>query len=127
MELIEIIITTLKLFVLFASIVVLISYFVYKIKDRKRIKPYSEVPAYAPPAEINEDHLENKHSRFQILNVESQPEEYVPVNVPMKKQVERNHFSSYPVEYRRKSANKSFDIYDRYSSNNFEPMHKIKL
>jgi len=130
MELIEIILTTLKLFVLISSIVVLISYFVYKVKDRKRTKPYSEIihqELSTQPLEIKEDLISNKQMRFQVLNSEDEPAPYNEVGFLTQKQIETKNIPNSPLKYKRKQVNQSFDIYNHYSNSNFEPMHKIKL
>ena len=126
MELIQIIITSLKLFVLLAAIVVLISYFIYKVKDRKRRKPYLDSPVYNlinQSQQVNEDQIENKNARFQVLNFET---DSAADEIILKKKDIRNRFSDNMIKYKQPPLKEFSNIYDRYSNSNFEPMHKIK-
>ena len=130
MELIQIIIISLKLFALFAAIVVLVSYFIYKVKDRKRRKPYSDISTVEPvnnPIQIKVEPIENKSGRFQVLNVEMQPFHLADKEFIIKKKDIKNYFSNTSQRYKKNPAREPANIYDRYSNSNFEPMHKIKL
>ncbi len=133
MELIQIIIISLKLFVLLAAIIVLVSYFVFKVKDRKRRKPYSnsfkeepikESPLKNLPSNLNEVPIENKNSRFQVLNM---PANFASDDIIVQKKDFKNQLFNNSINYKQYESNKSLDIYERYSNSDFEPMHKIKL
>ena len=43
MELLEIIIFSVKIFALVSALIVISSYFIYKLKDRKHDKPYAKI------------------------------------------------------------------------------------
>ncbi len=126
MDLLDIIIFSLKLFSLISIIVISVSYATYKFKARKKLKPYMRptiVPDnsiyYEVEAKIAEE-LKRDNRRFVIMN---QPE-LEPVG--------NRSFNYMPKEStrqfnkRQRSANE-FNIYNHYSSSSFEPMHKIKL
>lgn len=133
MELIDIIIFSLKLFSLASIIVVAISYFVFKVKDRKRVKPYmrQEIPA---PISTNFQYQEpeTNNSRFQILN-----DPYTAQNnfspqssqeIAFEKPQVISYYKDKPSQsFRREAQTGDYNIYERYSANTFEPMHKIKL
>ncbi len=127
MELIQIIITSLKLFVLLAAIVILVSYFIFKVKDRKRPKPYTEGSSNEPvrqPQHIKVAPVENKQARFQVLNMAAN---FAADEVIFQKKNFKDQFFGNPINYKQIESNKTLDIYERYSNSNFEPMHKIKL
>ncbi len=132
MELIQIIVTSLKLFVLVAAIVVLVSYFIYKVKDRKRSKPYTNIPAVDivnQPIQFLQEPVENriierKPARFQVLNVENGP---VEDEIILKKKVLPNYVPASSLKYKQPAIRDAFDIFERYSNSDFEPMHKVKL
>ncbi|MDR3628306.1 MAG: hypothetical protein P4L45_15790 [Ignavibacteriaceae bacterium] len=163
-----------KLFALVAAIIVLASYLVFKLKDRRRKKPYTNftvpqlviepsVPEVqylpepvnnalmvnAPVENIQYDntmyeapYYENTQyvaaqpvavayqnnqprsfgQRFKIINEDNHPvvsrghiiEKLQPVTVA-------------PQRFNARAQSPVFNIYDYYSSNNFEPMHKVSL
>ncbi len=128
MELLQIIIFTLKLFALTSAIVVLISYFIFKLKDRTRLKPYMR-PTLADTSaiaiQIEKQNVEKTPERFKIINEENSF-------------MEEHGFNSDKLQYKNKSYNRfsdsnlvqakeNFDIYDHYSNSSFEPMHKIRM
>ena len=130
MELIQIIITSLKLFALISAIVVLISYAIYKLKERNRTKPYSEIhdpgllnQNYATKEEI----IEKKQVRFQILNNENLKTPAALNEEVFEKPKVKNYAPSNPLNYKKNLPKETFDIYDSYSNSNFEPMYKVKL
>ncbi len=122
MDLLEIIIFSLKLFTLFSLIVVATSYAIYKFRSNSKVKPYMRptlVSENKIQIEVEKkivEVLKQENKRFIIMNQAGlQPEENrMFYDTPNKKPV------------RRQSTN-GFNIYNHYSSSSFEPMHKIKL
>jgi hypothetical protein len=119
MELIEIIRNSLIIFTIISSIFLGLSYTVYKLKDRKRIKPYEREENFVPPAVLlqgNEPVAQQTYetgkmsSRFRVLNDEMRNIKEPAGNrssVPVQK-VRQNHVISY------------------YSFNKNESMHKLR-
>jgi ribosomal protein S16 len=177
MELLQIITFSVKIFALVTAIIVLSSYLIYKMKDKKRNKPYvgavplqfasehsvpeiqyntepyedlqtANVPIenihyYSPVNEnqidenfkYQDEQYENQMSdgyqisqhrslgqRFKILNEENNST-HQKTNVMEKFQ---SPVSS-PQRLNTSRQAQVFNIYDYYSNNNYEPMHKIKL
>ncbi len=133
MELLDIIVFTLKIFGLSAIIIVSISYLVFKIKDRHRIKPYmkqSSTTVQQPP-EIKYEEQVLSPSRFQILN--ETPNSH-PKNIQVEEQdfgYERpqalNRYKTVPVNnFKKEIKTNTNDIFNYYSKNTFEPMYKVK-
>ncbi len=127
MELLQIIIFTLKLFALTSAIIVLISYFIFKLKDRNRIKPYMKqtnidlsTNLAVEPLISNEDKNKIKSNRFKILNEEA------AIFINQKKDINNSNSINY-INKNLIPATNNFNIYDYYANSNFEPMHKIKL
>ncbi|MHB8578454.1 MAG: hypothetical protein ACYDA4_01135 [Ignavibacteriaceae bacterium] len=122
MDLLEIIIFSLKLFALISLIAVASSYALYKFKSSSRVEPYlrptiiSENKIQIEVEQKIAKELRQENSRFVIMNkAELQPaEKRMLFNKPNEKLL------------RQQSAN-GFNIYNYYSSSSFEPMHKIKL
>jgi hypothetical protein len=119
MELIEIIRNSLIIFTFISSILLGLSYIVYKVKDRKRIKPYEREENFVPPAvlpEGNEPAAQQTYekgkmsSRFRVLNSEMQKIKEPAGNRSsvQVQQVRQNHIISY------------------YSFNKNQSMHKLK-
>ncbi len=131
MELLQIIIFTLKLFALTSTIIVLISYFIFKLKDRNRIKPYMKqtVPDLSKNFEveqlaIKEEKINTRPNRFKILNEEPS------IITNQKQNINKGNSIIYRKNNLIPSTNNlsnNFNIYDYYANSNFEPMHKIKL
>jgi hypothetical protein len=205
MELLEIIIFSIKIFALVSGLIVISSYIIYKYKDRKRTKPYAKAPvqpltpALALPAvQLNSEIRENSQSvitpaeniqyaniqygnaQYQgvqsgnahIQNVQYDNEQYQNIqydnnqysNLQYDNQqylnqqsmyqnsqprsygqrfrilnendndgVQRQHIieklqpvAAVPQRLNNQRKAQVFNIYDYYSSSNFEPMHKIK-
>lgn len=131
MELLQIIIFTLKLFALASAIIVLISYFIFKLKDRTRIKPYMK-PTIAESANLSlqpvvavEEKNEIKSKRFKILNEEASF--LANRQIVIEKNNTINYIQKNSLANPSKNLKDNFNIYDYYSNSNFEPMHKIKL
>jgi hypothetical protein len=142
MELIEIIIYALKIFSLVSVILLILSYFFFKMKDRKRIKPYmladSDPSAYeTPEAKESGDVLNYRKfsERFQVLNEK---------RYAMEPQYERNGSFYKPSSgaglpkhnvynlpasdsYYKHNKNTPTNIYNLYSPEASEPMHKLKI
>ncbi len=131
MELLQIIIFTLKLFALTSAIVVLISYFIFKLKDRVRIKPYMK-PTVVEAASLAiqsgltiEKKYEKKPKHFKILNEENSFLKERQIRLEKSNPIK---FIQEEYNFNKKNISKeNFNIYDYYSNSNFEPMHKIKL
>ena len=126
MDLLEIIIFSLKLFALFSLIVVATSYAIYKFRSSSKVKPYMR-PTLVSENKIQievekkiAEELKQNNNRFVIMNqVELQPAgNRMSINL----QNEIRH----QIPSRQQSTNQ-FNIYNHYSSSSFEPMHKIKL
>ncbi len=129
MELIDIIIFTLKLFALTATIVVLLSYFIFKVKDRTRVKPYMRPTKIEPaPIEIkvkDENEIPNPvNNRFRILNNNEPLLQVKPVRIENPKHA--NKFNVIEYKGSRRLIEDEFNIFNYYSNRSFEPMHKIK-
>ncbi len=140
MELIDIIIYVLKLFALSSFILLTLSYMIFKIKDRSRIKPYmvlstnNSVNASTrhykiipheekPEADKNNPPVKKLRStrRYKVINeqttyrIESESkEDKTPIPEPA------------PVRQQRSTPRK-MDVYSFYSTSKFESMHKLKL
>ena len=123
MELLQIIIFTLKLFAGASVTLVCVSYVVFKIKDRKRPKPYMQsykanTSAQSLSIENNREELKN---RFKVLNNKT----LVPVEI-------RRTSSSRPAAEFQGGFNEPItagevNIYNYYSRSNVEPMQIIYL
>jgi hypothetical protein len=217
MELLQIIIFSIKIFALISTLIVITSYLIYKLKNRKVKKTYSNVPVQMPSIKpyiaekpFNPEQYENiQNLNEQMINVpvkneqiiyepiespqmikpadESQQIIYAPIemqqmnNLPIENQQYDNlqykntqyqniQYGNQPMvgnqshqpgsfgqrfkilneDYNSMAQRKSilerlqpvtiasqnfnapkqsqvFNMYDYYSSSNFEPMHKIKL
>ncbi|MHB1686558.1 MAG: hypothetical protein ACYCVH_04185 [Ignavibacteriaceae bacterium] len=126
MELLQIIIFSLKLFTLVSIIVVAISYAIYKVKNSSRVKPYMRPTVVSEnkiQIEVDEkisEEIKQANKRFVIMN-EAQMQQrengavyYVPAANPQQRP-------------NRQLPAEGFNIYNYYSNSNFEPMHKVKL
>jgi hypothetical protein len=173
MELVQIITFAIKLFALIAAIVVLSSYLIYKLKDRKRKKPYVKYTAqqfvtepslpevqYAPEpvnnvqmafaqaANIQYDNSVYETPYYENAQYEPQPmavayqnnqprsfgQRFKIINENNHPVVSRGHLieklqpvTVAPQRFNARGQAQVFNIYDYYSSNNFEPMHKVSL
>lgn len=139
MELIEIIIYALKIFSLASVILLIVSYFFFKMKDRSRIKPYMLVDNDPSTYEVPEtkesaDVLNYKKfsERFQVVNQERFTPQYesgafyrpVAGNI-----IPQNNVYNLPRtnSNQRNNGNTSTNIYNLYSPETSEPMHKLKI
>jgi hypothetical protein len=173
MELVQIITFSIKLFALVAAIVVLSSYLIFKLKDRKRKKPYIKytapqlvvepsVPeiqyspepvnniqmAIAPAANIQYDNNVYEAPYYENTQYEPQPiavayqnsqprsfgQRFKIINEDNHPVVSRGHLieklqpvTVAPQRFNARGQAQVFNIYDYYSTNNFEPMHKVSL
>ena len=122
MDLLEIIIFSLKLFALISLIVIATSYAMYKFRNSSKVKPYLR------PTLISENkiQIEVEQKIAEVLKQENK--RFVIMNQAGLQPAENRMFYDTPNEkpVRRQSAN-GFNIYNHYSSSSFEPMHKIKL
>lgn len=139
MELIDIIVHSLKLFALTSFIVLIISYTIFKIKDRNRIKPYMVATSPSTPApiifeeeqsdikevvhekkvkiEAVDPALERRRERFKIINRKTEMREKTIIDEPVIK----------VKAAKKEAAAADQDIYNLYSENSITPMHKLKL
>lgn len=137
MELIPIIKASLGIFTVLTSITLVVSYVVYKIKDRNRTKPYDDIAPYVEKEEVAvkpvkvamvaQEKPVNK--KFKIVN-QNEP---VPANFLSDYGLQK---IAIPVEQRedvfikparRHSENEVFNIYNLYSNSDARPMHKLKM
>ena len=130
MDLLDIIIFSLKLFALTSLIVVTISYFIFKLKDRSRVKPYMEtntVETSGTILKVEKVPVETTNKRYQILNEETLT--FNKKRIRIKKPVVINNFTTQPIKNLKEDEEerKIFNIFRHYSKNSIEPMHKIKL
>ncbi len=128
MDLLDIIIFSLKLFALTSLIVVTISYFVFKLKDRSRVKPFMEsntVETSGTIIKVEQVPVETSKQRYKILNNESKSKNQIRIAKP----VVINKFVTRPIQKIKEieEERKMFNIFRHYSKNAIEPMHKIKL
>ena len=128
MELLDIIIFTLKLFALTSAIVVLLSYFIFKLKDRTRVKPYMR-PTKIEPASIEIKDVEEEKpnlvsKRFKILN-DKEPQLQIKHARIAKAKIVTN-FNVVDYKGSPRLVEDEFNIFNYYSNKSFEPMHKIK-
>ena len=172
MELLQIISFSVKIFALITAIIVLLSYLIYKLKDRKRNKPYSKIAAQHPGIDLSGPELQFNQEQYSNLQQVNAPAENLPYenqqyenvqyqNVQYEKQpiavYQNNQPRSFgqrfkilnednnntnqkthlieklqaatvaPQKFNTSRQTQVFNIYDYYSKNNYEPMHKIKL
>lgn len=135
MELIPIIKASLGIFTVITSITFMISYTVYKVKSRNRIKPYlkdfdeadSVIKLEVLETKVNENEIDEKNKRFKIINengqkisVEENDDELVRISKPAE-------ISNHQVVVKRHSNNEVFNIYSFYSTNDIRPLHKLKF
>ncbi len=125
MNLLDIIIFSLKIFSAISIIVVGFSYFIYKIKSGAKVKPYM-VPTVVKEPEIKIEPAENfvedrkpSYNRYVVMNEVSENSFRANpnYNVPLSRFAGRNE----------NNGGEQFNIFNRYSNSSFEPMHKIKL
>lgn len=130
MGLIDIIAISLKLFGLTAAIIILLSYFIFKIKDRRRIKPYMRPTKIEPiPLDVKQEIKEEEkpkpvNSRYKILNDNEQRFQVQPF--PKVKPLTTTNFNIINYKENNQLDEGKFNIYNYYSNKKFEPMHKIK-
>jgi len=130
MDLLDIIIFSLKLFALTSLIIVSISYFIFKLKDRSRVKPYMEkntIETSGTVLRVEKVPVQNTNQRYQILNDESL--NFNKKRIRIEKPVVINKFLTQPIGNSKEAEEerKIFNIFRHYSKNSIEPMHKIKL
>jgi hypothetical protein len=130
MDLLDIIIFSLKLFALTSLIIVSISYFIFKLKDRSRVKPYMEpnaVETSGTVLRVEEVPVETSNQRYKILNDETISPDKKRIRI--EKPVVINKFIAQQVKNPKEAEEelKIFNIFRHYSKNSIEPMHKIKF
>ncbi len=122
MDLLDIIIFSLKIFALTSLIIVAVSYFIFKLKDRTRVKPYmnsNPIETSGTILKIEDKKIEPLKQRYEILNDESISID--KKHIRMERPVVIKKILSNTVEDRKLS-----NIFSHYSKNAIEPMHKIK-
>ncbi len=133
MELMQIIVFSLKLFIVASIIIISISYSIYKIKNRSTIKPYLRpssmdtskfrIKIVTRDSELQTERAYPTNDRFKVLNdstnfVNNQPQYHQRLkNTELEK-------SNYQPQYMH--SNSGQNIFSYYSNNNLEPMHKLK-
>ena len=144
MELIQIIKVSLGIFTFLTALTFIVSFVVYKIKNRNSIKPYERKPVLFDSSLIlevedtpEENEIQNSFSKkFEILNENApgnQTNTLIPIDSNHKfnkfenSSVAENFSSSSKPKTPRRSPNEVFNIYSFYSNNNSRPMHKLKV
>ncbi len=136
MELIPIIKASLGIFALLTSITFVISFVVYKIKNRNCVKPYQREPRIFDSSLILEVHdsqeveEDNKsdNSKFRVLNEINQGENILKSNNLIKEPVPEEVNNDYVIpKPQKKSANEVFNIYSFYSNDDPSTMHKLRV
>lgn len=123
MELLQIIVFTLKLFAGASITIVCLSYVVFKIKDRKRPKPYEQTYKASTPAKSLsiETEREEFSPRFKVLNNKT----LVPVEI--RRSSHNRPAAEFQGGYNEPITAGEVNIYNYYSRSNVEPMHKLRL
>ena len=144
MELIQIIKVSLGIFTFFTAITFIVSFVVYKIKNRNTIKPYERKPVLFDSSlilEVQDTSEENEipnpfNKKFEILNENAsnnQTNKLIPIDSNHKlgkfenPSIAENFNHSQKSKTPRRSPNEVFNIYSFYSNNNSRPMHKLKV
>jgi hypothetical protein len=141
MELIPIIKASLGIFAALLSVTFIISFLVYKIKSRNRLKPYEREPKIFDSSFILEVHetrerktnKKNFNNKFRVLNEiadikqndkkENNPESYAAQKPVAKGKIEKYAKPIMSIH----SSNQVFNIYNFYSNSDIIPMHKLKI
>jgi len=143
MEIIPIIKASLGIFTFLTSVTFIVSFAVYKIKNRNNAKPYERKPAIfdsnlilevqnKPEETMNKNTLGKK---FKILNENAPSNQANKIYIIDSEQDSNKTKASFtepinsPLQPKisKKSSNEVFNIYRLYSNNNSNPMHKIKV
>ncbi len=132
MDLLDIIISTLKIFSLSAVTLVAFSYFFYKLKGSKRTKPFEKLNdpiIQAPAIQITQELNQNDGLRVmqealsnQANRNDNHRDEIVLEKIKVVNNIPPKSFNNFRGEVRRNR----FNIYDHYASNFLEPMHKVR-
>ncbi len=138
MELLEIIFISLKLFSASSLIVILLSYFFYKVKSRGRLKPYVRLGIDLASETLEEDEEKIQAANNQFL---LRPNKFKIIN-ENKTELRERAFrgdENYSEELQMIQEDiiteetlqyfneEELDIYKYYSNNTFQPMHKLNL
>lgn len=146
MELMPIIKASLGIFTLLTSVTFIVSFVIYKIKNRHRAKPYERKPVvfdsslilevHDTPEEQTQISKNSFNKKFEVLNENADSNQ---TNKIFLKRLDHNsdkslrhsvpeksdHFSTSKTY--RKSPNEVFNIYSFYSNNDVRTMHKLKV
>ncbi len=141
MELIQIIVFSLKLFTAATLVIVTISYAVYKFKSRTRLKPYMRPGPKGSQVisikieEDSEPKKTEKPKRFVVLNeknskpaegkVKKSEEPSVKPKPGVIERVESDHQEE--IKSKEKLNKEKSNIYSYYSEEKSGRMHKLKL
>ncbi len=123
MELLQIILFTLKLFAGASITLVCVSYVIFKFKDRKRPKPYMQQNKSNATSQslIIENDRKDIKNRFKVLNNRT----LVPVEI--RRTSNNRSATEFQGGYNEPITAGEVNIYNYYSRSNVEPMHKLKL
>lgn len=144
MELIPIIKASLGIFTILTSFTFMVSFAVYKVKSRNRLKPYERdteeiisnliLEVHESPEEKEK---KEKNKKFKVLNENADDDQVKKIikknednsglkKIQRPKVVEGFKHISKPADS-KKSGNEVFNIYSFYSNSDLRPMHKLKI
>ncbi len=133
MELFDIIVYSLKIFCITVISAVTFSYLIYKIKDRKRSKPYlSPVRSKSPSVKIQYQNVGTKIDRFAILHtLDNSQTNIISVNENRINNSRLKIVKNIPLnkeEYLlNNSVSDNLNILDHYSVDYGEQLYKVKI
>lgn len=144
MELIPIIKASLGIFTVLTSFTFMVSFTVYKIKSRNRVKPYERDTEEIKSNLILEVHepqeekeKKEKDKKFKVLNENADGDQVKKIlrkkeDNPGLQKIQKPKASEVfkPIpkpSSSKKSENEVFNIYSFYSNNDLRPMHKLKI
>ena len=144
MELIPIIKASLGIFTVLTSFTFMVSFAVYKVKSRNRLKPYERETEEIISNLILEVHespeekeKKEKNKKFKVLNENADDDQVKKIikknedhsglkKIQKPKVAESFNHISKPSNS-KKSENEVFNIYSFYSNSDLRPMHKLKI
>ena len=146
MELMPIIKASLGIFTLLTSITFIVSFVIYKIKNRHRAKPYERKPVVFDSSLILEVHdtpeeqpgisKNSFNKKFEVLNENADSNQTNKIFLKnsvhnsgkfSKPSVSDNSNHSSTTGTYKRSPNEVFNIYSFYSNNDVRTMHKLKV
>lgn len=134
MELMEVIKSSVSIFSVFTVALVILSYIIFKVKDKTRVKPYERLAGQDALLQeqnrlekIRREQMNMERARQaglrqenQILMQPVQRREAAPIIENRYKIINTPNINNGPI-------NQPVNIFDLYSRNINEPMHKMKL